>query len=201
MKFSKILALAAAVVVSFSSMAANAVTVTPTSQWASTLIGFSSEWNSGPWGAHQALGEPNTFGYGDIQTSWAPSPANGTFEYITLGFETPVYSVAALVRETWGNGFVYQIDAIDIGGVYHKVWEGEDNSPTGIPFNFTASWSQTSYLTTGLKIYVDTNNQPSWEEIDAVALYGFPESPVPEPTSMVLGLMSVAGLLGSRKRR
>ena len=54
-------------------------------QYASSVIDFSSQWGSPNWSAGQTLGEPNTFIYGDIATSWAPSNINSTLEFLILG--------------------------------------------------------------------------------------------------------------------
>ena len=95
-------------------------------QWATSVIDFSSQWASNSWAATQALGEPNTFTYGDISTAWAARPQNGTVEYIAVGYDTPVYADGAVVRETYGNGAVFQIDALDASGDALTVWSGID---------------------------------------------------------------------------
>jgi hypothetical protein len=140
-------------------------------QYADTVIGFSSQYSSASWSAAQALGASDTLSYGDRPTSWAPSSFNGTLESLTLGFATPVYAGGATIRETSGNGFVYQIDAVDTGDVLHTVWSGADTSQPGTPVDFSVSWAPTSYLVKGVKVYVDTNhNLSAWEEIDSVRL-------------------------------
>jgi len=142
-------------------------------QWASNVIGFSTEWSRPAWSAEQALGEPNTLHYGDISTAWAPSPQNGSLEYLTLGFPVPVHADGVTIRETCGNGFVYRIDVIDADGAYHTVWTGADPSLPGAPADFEVAWTETSFLVYGVKIYVDTNHDMgTWEEIDAVQLHG-----------------------------
>ncbi len=97
---------------------------------------LASQWSPGTWAATQALEVPDTFGYGDIATAWAPLPQNGTLEYLTLGFLTPVYADGVLVRETYGNGFVYQIDLIDVGDAFPTIWNGVDPSLAGTPVDF-----------------------------------------------------------------
>lgn len=156
------------------------ITVTPVggsgeaiSQWASTVIAFSSQYTTGNWSAAQALGTPNTFAYGDIATAWAPVSANGTIEFITVGFDTPVFATGVTIRETWGNGFVRKIEARDEGGAYHTVWEGVDPSLPGTPVDFLAEFLQTPYRVTAVRITTDTNhNLGTWEEIDAIAIHG-----------------------------
>jgi hypothetical protein len=170
-------------------------------QWANSVIDFSSEYDSSYWSAAQALGPPNTPDYGDIDTAWAPLPDNGTLEYIILAYSTPVYASSLTIRETCGNGFVYQVDVVDQSNVLHTIWTGTDPSLPGSPADFLVSFSQTPFLVTGVKIYTDTNHDLStWEEIDAVQLHGSTNNvPVP-PTLLLLG-SGLVGLVGWRFRK
>ena len=150
-------------------------------QYATTVEDFSSEWeNNGPvdYRASQTLGVSDTFSYGDIKTSWAPLTANAGVEYITVKFSTPVYSTGVTIRETWGNGFVTQIEALDVNNTLNTVWSGTDDSAPGSPVDFLASWTQTDYLVDGVKITIDTtHNTGTWEEIDSIQLHGYSSGP------------------------
>jgi hypothetical protein len=170
-------------------------------QWANSVIGFSSEYDSIDWSAAQALGAPNTFAYGDIETAWAAAPIDGTLEYITLGYSIPVYASSTTIRETNGNGFVYQVDVLDQSNVLHTVWTGTDPSLPGSPVDFLVSFAETPFLVTGVKIYTDTNHEfGTWEEIDAVQLSGSTtHTPLP-PTLLLLG-SGLVGLVGWRRFR
>jgi hypothetical protein len=121
---------------------------------------------------------------------------NGTFEYITLGFSTPVFATGATIRETYGNGFVYQVDVLDTNSVLKTVWAGTDTSLPGTPVNFSISWAMTDFLVTGLKIYSNTNhNLSTWEEIDAVQLRGSTVFEAPVAPTAVLMLVAVPAIL------
>ena len=166
-----------------------------TEQWASSVLGFSSQYTDSSWSAAQALGLPDTFGYGDLDTAWSPAyPPTGT-EFISVGFAAPVYASGAMIRETYGNGFVTRIDAIDTRGIAHGVWRGTDPSLGGAPAELQANWVTGPYLTRGLKVYVDGNRDPSaFSEIDAIQLRGQTDSPtggvVGQWASTVLGFSS-----------
>jgi hypothetical protein len=170
-------------------------------QNASSVIGYSSQYSPTDWSAAQALGAPNTFSYGDIKTAWAPSSRDGTIEFLTLGFNTPVYANGAIIRQTYGNGFVKQIDVLDTSDTLHSVWNGTDTSSSGSPVDFLASWATTSFLVKGLKVYVDTSHDlDAWEEIDSVTLRGTTVDPATVPTPMLLpGLIGI-GVAALRKR-
>jgi hypothetical protein len=141
-------------------------------QWASFVIGYSSQYGTSSWSAAQALGAPNVSSYGDNSRAWAPKNSNGTLDYLIVGFSTPDYATGATIVESDGYGFVYRIDAIDTYGNYHTVWSGYDNSLANQINYFRPTWAKTSYLVKGLAIYIDTNATSSWEEIDAVQLNG-----------------------------
>lgn len=186
-------------------LAAASASAVPLQQYASSVKGFSSEYapSQPSWNAHQVLGAPDTFEHGDIPTAWAPANQNGTLEWISVGFDTAVYASGATIRETYNNGFVYQVDAIDTFGNLHTVWSGVDTSTPNVPFDFTLNWAATSFLVEGLKVYIDTDHSGSWEEIDAISLAGdtaAPDTQVPEPAS--LALMGIGfGLAGLARRR
>jgi hypothetical protein len=189
--------LAAVACVFFLVLSAEAGTI---DQWANSVIGYSSQWDG--WSsAAQALGAPDTFAYVDSGTAWAPVPMNGSMEFIALGYSTPVYASGVTIRETYGNGCVYQVDVLDQNNVLHTVWTGTDPSPPGSPVDFLVSFSQTAFLVTGVEIYVNTNqNLSTWEEIDAVQLSGSTTSaPIP-PTLLLLG-SGLVGLAGWRRFR
>jgi hypothetical protein len=189
------------IAVTFLSFLALSAEATPIDQWASSVIGFSSQYSITSWSAAQALGPPNTPNYGDYITAWAPSSRNGSLEYITLGYTTPVYASSITIVETDGNGFVYQVDVLDQSNVLHTVWAGTDPSLPGTPVDFLVSFSQTPYLVDGVKIYVNTDhNEFTWEEIDAVSLHGN-TSPVPVPPTLLLLGSGLMGLVGWRRFR
>ncbi|MAF12966.1 hypothetical protein CMK11_21150, partial [Candidatus Poribacteria bacterium] len=142
-------------------------------QWADAVVDYSSERSASSWSAAQALGIPTTFAYGDISTSWAPSAQNDGEHWIELGFTTPVYATGAVIRETYGNGSVTQIDVSGPSTALTTVWAGTDTTVAGAPTNFRVTWTQTAFLVDAMRIYVDTDRDASaWEEIDAALLIG-----------------------------
>jgi len=140
--------------------------------WASHVVDFSTQYNNLYWSAQEALGPPDTFSYG-YPTAWAPAPRNGTREWITVGYEVPVYAHAVTVRETDGNGFLFQVDVVDLDGLPHTVWAGTDPSVPGAPVDLRLDFSPTSFLVAGVRVHVNTDhNTARWEQIDAIALHG-----------------------------
>ena len=142
-------------------------------QDASFVVDFSSQYSPTSWSAEQALGPPDSLTYGDHRTAWAPGSANGTEEFITLGFETPVLATGAVIRETYGNGFVRKVEARESEtGSYFVVSTATDDSQPGQPVDFSVSWPRTEVSVDAIRITVDTSHSFGFEEIDAVQLRG-----------------------------
>ncbi|MBT7803894.1 tandem-95 repeat protein, partial [Candidatus Poribacteria bacterium] len=147
-------------------------------QYATSVLAFSSEYSSGSWGAAQALGAPDTGAYGDLATAWSPSAANGGIEYLAVGYDTPVYAEGVVITETYGNGFVFQVDAIEPDGAAHTVWSGSDTSAPNAPVDFAVTWPRTTFLVSGVQIWVDTDHDlTAAEEVDAIRLLGSADAP------------------------
>jgi hypothetical protein len=145
-----------------------------TLNYAATVLDFSTQYTGVNWSAAQTLGPPNTTVYGDQPTAWAAAAANMTpaVQTLTFGFSDPVVATGAVIRETLGNGFVTQIDALDAGDVFHTVWSGTDPSQPGSVVDFVPTWEPTPYLVKGLRISVDTSHSAGYEEFDSVRLLG-----------------------------
>ncbi|MCA9135140.1 MAG: S8 family serine peptidase [Planctomycetales bacterium] len=142
--------------------------------YADHVVDFSSQFTSTAWAATQALGAPNTFSYGDIETAWAPRFENGTQEFLTVGFAEPLLASGVVIRETFGNGHVRKVEARNaITGQYINVADPIDISLPNVPFDFQVTWPQTEYPVDAIRITIDTDhNQNAYEEIDSVQLRG-----------------------------
>jgi hypothetical protein len=196
-------------------VASNAQAGVMVSQYASSVTGFSSQYDeedgSADWWAVQALGAPDTVDYGDEITAWAPLPKNGPWngplEFITVEFLTPVFANQVTIRESWGAGFVRQLDVVDSNDSLQTVWTGVDPSVPGNPkepVDFTIDFAQTEFLVKGVKVYVDTrHNLDEWEEIDSIQLVGSTSaSSVPEPASLaVLGIGALGVVVRHRRNQ
>ncbi len=171
-------------------------------QWANTVIDFSSQYDTGDNSANQARFAPDVFAYGDNVLAWAPANWQDSYEYITLGYATPVYATSVTIRETWGTPFVTQVDVLDTGNILHNVWAGTDTSPAETLADFLVSFSQTGYLVKGVKVTLYTGNPPEYvdyKEIDAVKLTGS-DTPVPLPGAVWLLGGGLVGLAAFRRR-
>jgi hypothetical protein len=144
-------------------------------QFAATATA-SSEWApGGDWSAVQATGAPDVPVCTDDTHAWAPATDSADPEWLEVHFGTPDHARGIAIYETYAFPFVYQVDLIDSGGLYHTVWTGTDVAACGVPFS--ASWASTAYLVAGAKIYTQVDG---YEEIDAVELLGTVSGP-PRP--------------------
>jgi hypothetical protein len=161
-----------------------APSLTPVLQYATKVLGYSTTGGTDPTNyyndyfnsAAQALGQPNAEGYSVNQDAngWAPLAPSAIPEFLTVGFDTPVYANGVTIWENGRNGFVKEVDGLDVNNQYHTLWIGpEPDQPNATTeTTFQATWAQTGYLVKGVRIYVkndDPNNPP---EIDAVQLSG-----------------------------
>ncbi len=152
-------------------------------QWAITVLDFSSQLGMPENAGHaiQATGEPDILRRGFNILAWAPSTIDSGTEYITLGYDMPVYASGASILETFGDGFVTQVDVVDMNDQLHTVWSGTDTASCPSYWSVCSvhtldvAWAQTNYLVKGLKVTIDTALYTgNFEQIDAIALYGIP---------------------------
>ena len=143
------------------------------SQPANSVLAFSSQWSSAGYSAAQTLGAANVFTYGDSPNAWSASVANGTTEFLTLGFATPVFASGITVRESWGNGFVTGLEVRNATtGTFATVFSGVDPSAQGSVVDFLVNFAQTTFLVDAIRVTIDTDHSSVWEEVDSVLLHG-----------------------------
>jgi hypothetical protein len=117
----------------------------------------------------QATGEPDTTTAGDIQTAWASRQGDMGNVWLVLGYAEAMRPDAVLVRETYNPGAVVEIAARAPNGAWETLWSGE--APTTAPLrDFAPTLRAVSWRTTELRLVLDTDRVPGWNEIDAVAL-------------------------------
>ncbi|MFN9411852.1 MAG: beta strand repeat-containing protein, partial [Pirellula sp.] len=145
-------------------------------QWANSVIAYSSQYSASGWSAAQVLGAPNVALPSDNGLAWAPQPANGSTEFITVGFATGVNATGFSIRESLSMGCVSKVELLDSTGVYNTVFNSTSDGPDGgnptspAVYDFTRTFSATSYLAVGMRVTVNTNNSSDWEELDAIGL-------------------------------
>ncbi len=121
------------------------------------------------WSVEQVLGEPDTLQDGDSPTAWAPRSQDGGLEWIEAEFAQAVAPTGILIRETCNPGGVVKVEAMEAGGKFHTVWQGEDPTQES-PGDFVVPTGKNPFATSKVRIAIDTQKKNGWEEIDAIGL-------------------------------
>jgi len=122
------------------------------------------------WGPEQATGAPNTPTAGDLPTAWASLHPDGGTEWLQVEFDKPVEVAEVLIRETFNPGAISKVVAVDAGNKETTIWEGQ--APTSAAPTEMVVKASSPVSSNKIKIYLDSNRVPGWNEIDAVQLVG-----------------------------
>jgi hypothetical protein len=143
-----------------------------TTRWATTVLGFSSQYTATDWSAAQALGMPNTYpAYGDIATAWASVSANGQREFLELGYTNPEPINAVSIYETLNPGAVDKVSVRNPStGLWQEVWAGTAAPAGNTSRIFTVTFPLTSFPVDAVRIDINSIAVSSWNEIDAVGI-------------------------------
>jgi hypothetical protein len=124
-----------------------------------------------PWSALQATGEPDTTIGGDIGTAWASKRGDMGLVTLDLGYDRAVRPDAIRIYETLNPGAVSQVLVRAPDGSWEPLWSGE--APVReAPTVFSPALAGVRYATNEVRLVLDTNRVPGWNEIDAVELVG-----------------------------
>ena len=141
-------------------------------RWATSVVGFSSQYSTTAWSAQHALGSPDTYSsYGDIPSAWASATSDGQREFLVLAYSDPAPINFVNVYETWNPGAIDRIAVKNPGtGLFETVWTGTAAAAAPVSRVFTATFPQTSFDVTEVRIEFNSPVVPNWNEVDAVAI-------------------------------
>ncbi len=139
-------------------------------QWASGATA-STEYGNPQWSAAQATGKPDTNAAGDCSTAWASKSQDEDTEWLALTFAEPVEPVSIRVHETYNAGSIMKVEARDASGAWRTVWEGAAMA-CDTPRWFEVQVTSDGWTTQEVRITLDSDAVPGWNEIDAVELVG-----------------------------
>ena len=147
-----------------------------TTEYANSVVAFSSQYSSTSWSAAQATGAPNVTGtQHDDANAWAALDPNNATEYLELGYATAINVDSVTITESDDAGFVTEIDLIEPDGTSHSftgIVDSSSSSGAIVDFTYTLS-SETSYPVDKVKIVINGLHTTGWEEIDAVQIHGY----------------------------
>lgn len=123
------------------------------------------------WSAKQATGAPDTILHGDFSTAWAPKREEMGEVTLDLSYAQAVRVDGVSLHETFNPGAVARILAWTPEGTWELLWEGT-GARADVPVWFAPSVRATTYRTARIRVILDTDRVPGWNEIDAVELIG-----------------------------
>jgi len=149
----------------------------PKIQWASKVLGFSSERvdasNPGPqYRAIQVLGSPNKLPQnGESVCAWSTAGAD-TYaeEYIKVGFENPARIKQVSIAENWGSGAIIRVLAYDSTDREYIIHENKEYDPTEKGRMWNIIILQTEYKVHAIKLIVAPAKIPGYNQIDAIGI-------------------------------
>ena len=122
------------------------------------------------WSAMQAAGPPNATPTQDDPKAWAPRDAEMGLQWLELQYQAADRCTGVRIFEVCAPGAVAEIKAKDAAGTWHTLWSGRTAATGRGPLEL--SWPATAFATQTLRLVLDTDRTPGWNEIDAVELIG-----------------------------
>ena len=145
-------------------------------QWASRVIGFSSELVSAKtprqYGAQQVLGKPSKLpSIGSSPCAWSPSTEmTNSEEWIKVGYAKPVKIKQVAIAENFNGGCITRIYGYDAADKEYLVYKNTRDTVyvAGRMLNITLK--ETPFAVAALKIMLDTRRISGWNQIDAIGI-------------------------------
>ena len=92
-------------------------------------------------------------------------------EWLSVTFDEPVVPTLIRVHETYNAGSISKVEARDGEGAWRTLWEGGAEA-CDTPRWFEVPVTSGTWLTREVRITIDSDAVPGWNEIDAVELVG-----------------------------
>jgi len=120
--------------------------------------------------AMQAVGPPDADPNVDDPKAWASERGDMGVQWIELSYDPPLRANRLRIFEVNSAGAVVEIQTTDTRGAKRTAWRGND--PTARPGVFDLRIDAGGAKVSKVRIMLDTNRRPGWNEIDAVELLG-----------------------------
>jgi hypothetical protein len=121
------------------------------------------------WHAMKACGAPDANPKRDDPNAWASASGDMGVQWLELTYASPMRASGVRIYEVNSPGAVAEIKAKGPNGEWDTLWSGTA-SGNGAPL--VLEWPLTSYEVKTIRVVLDTNRTPGWNEIDAVELLG-----------------------------
>lgn len=121
------------------------------------------------WHAMKACGPPDADPHRDDPNAWASASGDMGIQWLELTYAPPMRASGVRIYEVNSPGAVAEIKAKTPSGEWETLWSGTA-SGNGAPL--VLEWPLTSYEVKTIRVVLDTDRTPGWNEIDAVELLG-----------------------------
>lgn len=145
-------------------------------QWASEVLGYSSELSRPAYSAEQILGEPSVMPrFGSTPCAWTPHvQRNARDEWIIVKFDSAIHVRQIIIAENLKPGCVYRILLYDTSGKQHKVWARPPQPAKQSHGRFNNIFiGRTPYKVSAAKLFLNTGMIKGYTQIDAIAIADF----------------------------
>jgi len=121
------------------------------------------------WHALKACGPPDADPKRDDPNAWASASGEMGVQWLELTFPNSVRATGVRIFEVNSPGAVAEVKAKGPRGEWETLWSGTA-SGNGAPL--LIEWPQMAFNVKTIRIVLDTDRTPGWNEIDAVELLG-----------------------------
>ncbi|MEQ9373948.1 MAG: OmpA family protein [Imperialibacter sp.] len=146
-------------------------------QWASSVVGFSSEYINnnykGQYLAKEILGKPSRYPvFGATPCGWTPGKENSPEgEWIKVGFDKPMQISQVAVVEIFNPGAVSRILLYDEADNESVIYQNDSTAPLSEAGRLLSHvFPKTTYKVAAVKVELRTASVPGFNELDAIAI-------------------------------
>lgn len=144
-------------------------------QWATKVLEFSSEYaasNGQQYRATQLLGRPNKLPQAESGASaWRSEQPDAGFEWVKVGFETPMEIRQVAIAENFGAGCVTDVVAYDTQNKEYTLYKSKpEATKRGAGMHRIWLPQLTSFKVSAIKVVLNTKLVAGWNEIDAIGI-------------------------------
>lgn len=174
----------------FTALAGTPLTYAQDVQWASEVLGFSSEYREDKYTkefrAIQVLGRPNKLPqFGSSFCAWSPASPDDTLEWIKVGYKIPMQVRQIAVAESFNEGAIEKIFLYDEHDKGYKVYEHKRIDTVAAPGRMlNVIIPLTPYQVKAVKLVLNTARIAGFNHIDAI---GISASKIPLEAKINLG--------------
>ncbi|MFL5738715.1 MAG: T9SS type A sorting domain-containing protein [Flavisolibacter sp.] len=141
-------------------------------QYASSVLSFSSEYNTTNYSANQILGVFDRYPACGGDKAWAPATVDGGPEYIEVAYATPQPVNTIKIYQTDGAGSVTSVLLREAGTSNWNTVYTATAAANGCSKILEITIPTTAYNVDAVHINID-NNVPNWQYLDAVSIANF----------------------------